>query len=123
MAVTFNINTDNNNLNQVQRFSIEGTEYLVGTYFNSRKMEDDEVGEGSWYLDIFDLNNNVIISGVKMVPYRDLFNLSILRSIFSGTLVVLDNDGVIDNKMSASNYGDNKRYQLVYFTEEELTEL
>ena len=123
MAVIFNINTNNNNFNQVQRFSIEGNEHLLTTYFNSRKMEGDEQGAGSWYINLSDINNNVIISGINLVPFRDIFSLSTLRSIFTGTLVVLDNDGVVDNQMTAYNYGDGKRYQLVYLTEDEVEAL
>ena len=65
----------------------------------------------------------MIISGINLIPYRDVFSLSTLRSIFTGTLVVLDNDGVIDNQMTAYNYGDGKRYQLVYLTEDEVADL
>lgn len=123
MPTVFNINTDNNNIDQVQRFTIEGTEYILKTYFNSRKFDNDDLGAGSWYIELRDNNNNTILSGVKLVPYQDVFKYPPFRKIFSGSLILFDTKGVLDDQVTVDNYGSGKRYQLMYFTEEEIQNL
>lgn len=121
MAVSLNINTDNDQLNQKQRFNIEGRIYILRTYFNSRKNIGDPDRSGGWYIGLYDVDDVAILTGLKLLPNRDMFFRSSDTTIFTGSIFCVDTiDDNTDSVLDLDNFGQGKRYQLWYFTREEL---
>jgi len=121
MPARFNINTNDSNLNQTQKFDIEGNKYFLNTYYNSRILDGDDFDCGSWYIDLLDSQQVVIMTGIKLMPNRFIFDIPQLREIFTGHLICVDTDNDLKTqKMTANNYGDDKRFELWYFSASEV---
>lgn len=122
MAVSLNTNTENDQLNQKQSFSIEGVSYIIRTYFNSRKLDSDLERGGGWYVSLHDSDDIPIVTGLKLMPSRSMFNrVTNPAKLFTGHVICIDTlPQTSYNALDLDNYGQGKRYQLWYFTEQEL---
>lgn len=91
-----------------------GTIYNIEYSYNER----DNAGEGRWRLDISDEFGKNIITGIKIVEPQRLLARYKLEN-FSGELEVIR---VIHDAgpLVFDNFGVNKDYALLYWTEEEL---
>lgn len=76
--------------------------------------------ETAWYMDIQDQNENNILTGIKMVPnYRLLEQYRAYAALPDGDFVVWDlNQNPITGGITFDNMG--KRYQLLFFSSEEI---
>lgn len=121
MAVSLNIDTDNDQLNQTQRFNIEGSIFILQTYFNSRRKIGADDRSGNWYLSLFDVDNNPILTGLRILPTRNMLKLSQSSSLFTGSIFCVDTEeNTADLVINLDNFGQDKRFQLWYFTQDEL---
>ena len=121
MAVSLNINTDNDQLNQSQNFNIEGIVYIIKARFNSSRKVGDSNRDGGWYISLYDVDSNPMLTGIRCMPNRDMFKLSLDPPLFTGTVYCVDTElDPANNFINLDNFGQGKRYQLWYFSKEEL---
>lgn len=77
--------------------------------------------EGAWYFDLLDVNKSILIEGVKVVFGASLtFKLD--RTILDGNLYVYNTDNSKD-ELGRDNFGQGKKYELLYLTTQEELEL
>lgn len=77
--------------------------------------------EGAWYLDLLDVNKTILTEGNKVVfGSSPTFKLS--RTVLNGNLYVYNTD---DSKASLGrdNFGQGKKYELIYLTTQEELDL
>lgn len=111
MAVTLNVNTDSK-INQTLVYPLEGSKWYLNIYYNYRS---------GWYVSISDSDDNLIRSGIKLMPSASVFKG---MGIFEGAILCADTDPVYrEDGLTRDNFGDNKRYKLVYYSSEELESL
>lgn len=110
MPVTLNINTDDN-FNQEQTFNIEGTTYILSTYYNFRK---------GWYVGLYDVNRNPIRIGVNLMPVARVFDD--VPDIEGQIWCAPTEDFTDPVPVTRDNFGAGKLYNLVYLTNEEFIE-
>lgn len=108
MATQFNI--DGSIFDQSQRYQIEGIIYIIKTRYNPRD---------GWYLAFYDQNNNPIFpSSWKVMPGRAL------TTLFNGSLGCIDTEPTAGEAIiTKDNFGFDKRFQIVFVSEEEIREL
>ena len=77
-------------------------------------------GYGAWYFDIQDRKFNDIISGVKVLPIQNLTSRYLsLNTLLDGDIWCMNNkDKTAD--INRSNFGTDKKFQLMYFSNEEM---
>ena len=113
------LNMDGDIYNQKQTFTIAGLTYRVHTYWNARS---------GWYVSFYDSNDNPINLGIKLMP-NAVLNKYALDDYYSGEIICVDTSPERDENrdlvegLTLSNFGDGRRYQLVYFTEQEILDL
>ena len=91
-----------------QKIDLGGIFYHIRIRWNSRSE--------SWFLHLFDADENPIVTGKRLVPNYPLTEIHTDR--FSGELIVLDNQNdLTDCTITYENLG--KRFLLVFLTEEE----
>ena len=119
MPVALNINT-NQEYNQKQVFTLNGVKYIIKTYYNNRVMEGESDTNGSWYISIFDINNNPIMTGLKCMPSRDMTARNPTGDFLGGLLACVDTDPENPSEdIDINNFGQGKRFQLWFFVEED----
>ena len=77
--------------------------------------------EGAWYLDLLDVNKSVIIEGVKLC-FGSVVTEKLTNNPLGGNLYIINNDDSKD-ELGRNNFGQDKKYQLVYLTNTEELEL
>lgn len=111
--------------NDVRDFLIEGRTFYTHQVWNTRM---------GWSISIYNLDPTKpdingatvtpIIAGLKAMPNGGLTWLYNTRSgseLFSGDIIVFDTEGGdINTKILKDDLGQGKRFQLIYFTKEEL---
>lgn len=93
-----------------QRVNINNTVYNLQLSFNSR--------DNSWYLDLFDIDNNPILQSKKLQWGSAITSRYILPNLIDGDFFILKTEER-DQILGRDNFGVNKLYNLVYLTEEE----
>jgi hypothetical protein len=125
MAKILNIN--GTNYNQYFTQILDNQEYVVHIYYNTRS---------GWYISFYDpdiyesssVDNTeaLIYGGRKLVPNQEILLRVIDDRLPQGSLFCYDTNLRETSKQSSivlDNFGSNKRYQVIYFTEEEVAEL
>jgi len=109
------LNTNNALNNQIQDFQIEGITYRINTYWNVRS---------GWYVSIFDQDGIDILTGLLCVPdYNLTWRYSRAGGLFPGDLWVIDNEPTKGEPViNQGDFGDGKRFQLIYFTQTEMND-
>lgn len=76
--------------------------------------------ESSWYMDILDIDENHILSGIKLVSsYLLIRQYNAIPNLPKGDFYIVDlNDDPDTGNVSFDEFG--KRFQLIFYTEEEL---
>lgn len=123
--MTVSLDIDGNLPNDVREFLIEGRTYYTHQVWNKRM---------GWVISLYNQDptkpdiegGNVlpIIGGLKAMPnggltwlYRTISG----NTLFSGDIIVWDTEGGdINTQILQDDLGQGKRFQLVYFTAEEL---
>ena len=109
--------------NSESTFQIEGVPYKIRTTLNVRSGEDPL--KGRWYIDISDKDNNTILGGIKVMPNQNLtwrFGRA-TRALFEGDLWCFDTQGNLkENEVTNGTFGVGKRYELWYYTKQEMLE-
>ena len=121
MATSLTTVTDGVN-NQRQIFTLDGNRYIIKTFYNKRVMEGEESTNGSWYISVYDTDENPILTGLKCMPGRDMFQYNPDGRFLNGVLFCVDTDA--DNPsedIMLNNFGQGKRFQLWYMTEQDFT--
>ena len=90
-----------------------GFEYTFIYSFNER--------DSRWRIDIF-LQDEPVITGVKVVESQDLLSNYELEEFDHGSLFCL-RVGASFDEVGRDNFGIDKNYQLIYFTNEEIAAL
>lgn len=118
MSVGLNIN--NNILNDVYTFNLEGNTYYFHVYYTER---DD-----SWRVVVYDKNNNPTSDKNDVVPLLDLGKM-MPDSSLTKRYRWLDAGGLFcvnmtfessNDSVGRYNFGTGKKYQLLYLTNEEI---
>ncbi len=125
------INVDGSTPSSRKTFQIEGDEYVFHTYWNYRAgglLPDDEQN-GAWQIGLWlndfpdseDDYTNLIIGGRQVMIGQDLFGSYGLSGVFKGKVFCVDTSPITgDNFITMDNFGEGRRYQLLYFSPEEL---
>lgn len=88
-----------------------GSNWILGLRYNARDV--------SWYLSISDNNDNLVLSGIKLVPtYPLIERYRYIPNLPNGDFIVMDLDESPGGSVNFDNLGT--RYQLVFFTQEEI---
>lgn len=123
--MTVSLDIDGSLPNDVREFLIEGRTYYTHQVWNTRM---------GWVISLYDQDPTKpdivggvvepIIAGLKAMPNGGLTWLYQTISdgrLFSGDIIVWDTEaGDINTKILKDDLGQGKRFQLVYFTQEEL---
>ena len=97
-----------------QRIELDGVLTTLKIQWNSR--------EENWYLDISDQDENLILSGIKLVPsYPLLAQCQTACTKLTGELYLIDVESTPGGAVTFENL--SVRYILTYLTEEENSEL
>jgi hypothetical protein len=95
-----------------QTMNVEGSVYFFYFYYNYRS---------GWYVNLYDSQENPLATGIKVMKAASLFKYT---DIFSGSFIVMDTDPVEgDDEVGRDSFGEDRRFQVWYFTEKELQEL
>lgn len=118
------LNIDTTNYNQYFSQKLDNVEYILHVYYNSRNQ--------GWYLSIYDsdlfddeLDDNSaagLYTGRKLMPNQDVLKRAKNDSLPQGALFCVDQtfkDISEQESITIGTFGDDLRYRLVYFTEEE----
>lgn len=97
-----------------QRISLENITYLLRITFNTRLR--------GWYLDLSDVNGEPIYQGIKITPQTNLTYRFIKDDAPSGDFVCIRVTNT-EQPLDRDNFGFDKDYSLVYFTQDELEQL
>lgn len=119
MAIQLSV--DGDDYNQVSEYTIESVVYYINFRWNPR---------AGWIVSIYDEDNdpnNVsnatpLLAGLRCMPDGLLtWRYSKTSGLFTGDIVIVDTvyDGA---EITEENFGDDRQYIPVYFTEEELEE-
>lgn len=98
---------------QIQRVNIDNTIFQLQLSYNDR----DE----SWYLDILDINANPILLSHKLQWGSEITKRYIFPQFPNGNLYIIKTENR-DEKVTRTNFGENKLYKLVYITNAEMTQ-
>jgi hypothetical protein len=121
MATSLSINTGNSK-NQRQVFTLDGIRYIIKTYYNPRILEGEEKTNGSWYISIYDSDENPILTGLKCMPRRNMFKRNPTGKFLNGSLFCVDTDEENPSEdIQLGNFGQGKRFQLWYMTSQDFT--
>lgn len=96
---------------QIQRVNIDNTIFQLQLSYNDR----DE----SWYLDILDINANPILLSHKLQWGSEITKRYIFPQFHKGNLYIIKTENR-DEKITRTNFGENKLYRLVYITDVEM---
>ncbi len=88
-----------------QTVTLNKKTYRIKNRYNSRF--------DCWVLDITDTQNNVILSGEKILPDKDLLTRYNRNDLIGGYLFISSEDNV---KVNRYNYGINKTHTLTFET-------
>jgi hypothetical protein len=122
MAVSLSIDTEGI-FNQKQVFTLNGIKYIIKTYYNNRVMDGEEDTNGSWYISIYDVDNNPILTGLKCMPNRDMIARNPDGNFLNGLLSCVDTTPDDPSEdIEIDNFGQNKRYQLWFLTAADFVE-
>jgi hypothetical protein len=92
----------------IQKIELGGIFYSIRIRWNTRSE--------SWFLHVFDADDNPLITGKRLVPNYPLTDIHSDR--FKGELIVLDKQNdLTDADITYDNLGT--RFLLIYLTEEE----
>jgi len=122
MAVSLSIDTEGI-FNQSQVFTLNGIKYTIKTYYNNRVMDGEEDTNGSWYISIYDVDTNPILTGLKCMPNRDMTDRNPDGNFLGGILSCVDTTPDDPSEdIEIANFGQNKRYQLWFLTSADFAE-
>lgn len=96
-----------------QTVVLDGVSYIFEYQWSNRY--------DTWYLSIFDINENPLLTGVRLVPWVPIFRNHPQRSLPAGELVLFDQQSeppFSDKYPNENDFGT--RFVLYYFTQEEL---
>ncbi len=97
---------------QEQLVTLNGNSVFITTTYNERN--------GRWYLSIDDRNKLQLISGLKLLPKKDLLSkYTSVYELLGGSLYCANIRGN-DDEVTRDNFGTDKQFQLWYLTDEEL---
>lgn len=99
--------------NQTQEYQIEGISYFLNTQWNPRN---------GWEVSIYDNSNTPLLIGLLAVPDQNItWRYSRGTGLFTGDLWVDDTSiGTEVGVITKDNFGQGRRYQLVYRTKAEM---
>ena len=88
--------------------NLEGVDYLLRTYWNTR----DE----SWYMDIFTPDKTPIICGLKLVDNYDFTGFYVQDNVPPGMFMLYDD---ANSEKSCSRYDLGNNYILIYISSDD----
>lgn len=97
-----------------QEVTLEAKTLKIELMWNTRATTK---GEGNWFIDLYDINDELVLGGVKVVESINLFSRYLKDEVPQGAFVcvkVKDNAGILGR----DNLGTD--YKLFYITKEEL---
>lgn len=125
MSVTLNIN--GTNYNQYFTQIIDSVEYVLHVHYNARS---------GWYISFYDseiydeeaVDNTaaLIYGGRKLMPFQDVLSRISDERLPQGVLLCADTELAATAELlpvGLNNFGTGQRYNLVYYTEQEVAEL
>ncbi len=125
--------TDPTNYNKFYELILENVEYIVHVYWNNA-LAKRGFDNGGWYLSLYeaktfdkqslvsDNSTSLILGGVKLMPQTDVFATGYDDRMPTGVLICADTEterGYKDYNVGLGNFGNDKRFQLYYFTKTE----
>lgn len=99
-----------------QQITLGGETYNIVFKFNNR--------DSAWRFDLFDLDQNEIISGIKIMPNQNLYERykNTYPELPSGALICFKSKTSDINPLGRSNLGVGKTYNLIWLSDDEVTE-
>ena len=99
-----------------QQITLGGETYNIVFKFNNR--------DSSWRFDLFDLDQNEIISGIKIMPNQNLYERykNTYPELPSGALICFKSKTSDINPLGRSNLGVSETYNLIWLSDDEVTE-
>lgn len=100
-----------------QQVTLGGETYNFTFKFNNR--------DSAWRLDISDLDQNEILSGIKIMSNQSLYERykNTYPELPSGALVCFKSRQSDEAVLGRNNLGVDKTYNLLWFSDEEVVEL
>ncbi len=122
------LNIDGEDYNQYFSQTLDSTEYIFHIYYNPRN-------EG-WYLEIYDADeydstssdntDAILLASRRLMPLGNVLKETYVDDLPSGALVCVSTDGTAFDELEPvtdGNFGYGNDYNLLYFTEDEVTEI
>lgn len=99
-----------------QQITLGGETYNIVFKFNNR--------DSAWRFDLFDLDQNEIISGIKIMPNQSLYERykNTYPELPSGAIICFKSKTSDINPLGRNNLGVSKTYNLIWLSDEEVTE-
>lgn len=130
------INLDTSDYNKFYKVNLEGQVRVFHLYWNDANSKRDFTKSG-WYISfydssLFDFNqlaedqrDALIRGGIKIMPNDDIFRQADSELLPNGILAAVDTQpwlGKADETyfVGLDNFGADKRFELTYFTEDEV---
>lgn len=97
------------------RISLNNKIFYITLRWNTR--------EGAWYMDLLDVNKQILpfMEGVKLT-FGTIPTLKLTPDVLGGNLYITNNDNSLD-EIGRNNFGQGKKYELVYLSIAEELEL
>ncbi len=100
---------------QEQLITLNGNSLFLTITYNTR--------DSRWYLDLEDRNGKTVVSGVKVIPNLSLTGKYVnVNTIIGGDIYCMDLKRS-SSDITRSNFGNNKQFQLWYYSNEEIKEI
>lgn len=132
------VRVDGSNYNQIFSIVLDAKEYVFHVYWNN-SLAKRKFSKSGWYLNIHkaegfiweDLrepnNESLLQGGIKIMPLSDVFHTYNVPEFPKGKLLCIDTKPELgrlkDYQVTLDNFGNGKRFQLVYYTESEFNKL
>jgi hypothetical protein len=129
--VATNIRVDGDIYNQTRDFTFDGVVYILNIRWNDSALIRGANNSG-WMVTLADKDlyqqeglseNSIILASQKLMHNQNIFENFYYLNIPTGALVAFDTEGNGDKEVTKYNFGEERRYQLKYFSKTEFDEL
>ncbi|ADX87893.1 hypothetical protein 2016DhaA_0365 [Vibrio phage ICP1] len=126
-----NIRVDGDIYNQTRDFTFDGVVYILNIRWNDSALIRGANNSG-WMVTLADKDlyqqeglseNSIILASQKLMHNQNIFENFYYLNIPTGALVAFDTEGNGDKEVTKYNFGEERRYQLKYFSKTEFDEL
>lgn len=97
-----------------QSFTLNGEVFFITTYWNNR------IG---WQFTLENSTQDILLSLARVMPYASLLRSYTLPDKYDGVIICVDTAPTDSDEITIDNFGTNKRFQLWYYTTDELRTL